>query len=110
MRTIDVDGLKDLLEKNPYIPLIDVLPLDAFRGQHVPGSECIPLTEIDFVERVFRYVDDKEEPLIVYCAGAACSEAAIAARRLEEAGFTAVYEFLGGVEEWRGAGLPMESG
>jgi rhodanese-related sulfurtransferase len=110
MRTVDVEGLRDLLEKNPYIPLIDVLPVDTFKGQHVPGSACIPLADDDFIAKVSEFVADKNGPLIVYCASCSCSEAATAAQRLEEAGYTAVYEFVGGVEEWRDAGLPMESG
>ncbi len=107
---LDINGLQDLLGRSPDLPLINVLPAEYHHDEHVPGSFNVPLDGEHFVERVAEVAPDPLAPVIVYCAGQSCSEAAQAASLLQASGYQAVYQFSGGIAEWREAGLPLESG
>lgn len=50
----------------------------------------------------------KDRLMIVYCGGAKCEQAEHLVDQLEEAGFTNVFVFPGGMDEWRAAGYPID--
>jgi rhodanese-related sulfurtransferase len=58
----------------------------------------------DFVERVEELVGHKDYPVVVYCADEGCSSSERAAEKLDQAGFTSVFDYSGGAQEWREAG------
>lgn len=51
---------------------------------------------------------EKNKTLITYCGGPRCDQADRLAMQLIEMGFTNVFVFTGGMEEWRTAGYPIE--
>jgi rhodanese-related sulfurtransferase len=55
-----------------------------------------------------RLLPDKSAPIVTYCSSTACPYSEIAARALEELGYTNVRKYPGGKEDWRDAGLPLE--
>ena len=108
MRTLKADRLKKMLDEQKDLTLINVLSEEDFRRVHIPGSENIPVDRNDFVQRVERLAGGKDATVIVYCADADCSASPKAAKKLEEAGFKNVFDFEGGVAEWRKAGHEVE--
>jgi rhodanese-related sulfurtransferase len=46
--------------------------------------------------------------VIVYCSNAACQNSEVASRRLAELGYSKVYEYEEGKQDWIDAGLPTE--
>jgi rhodanese-related sulfurtransferase len=50
----------------------------------------------------------KDKALIAYCGGIHCNQALQLLDKLENAGFTNVYVFNGGMEDWRAAGYPID--
>jgi len=62
VRAIDADEVTELLSKGAQ--LVEVLPADEYREEHLPGSVNIPLKELDR-ERVARL--NRDAPVIVYC-------------------------------------------
>jgi len=108
MKTLTVGGLEKLQRGNRGINLINVLDREEFEKAHIPGSINIPGNRNDFVEQVERRVSSRDEPVVVYCASVDCQASPKAAKRLESAGFTDVYDFEGGIRGWRDAGQPVE--
>ncbi len=109
MQTLTRDQLKAMLDRQEDLVLINVLGKESFAQAHIPGSYNVPNAERDFVERVEETVGNKNRKVVVYCASFECNASPSAARRLDQAGFTQVYDYEGGVEDWHEAGYPLES-
>lgn len=108
MKRLRAKELDQLRKTNPTLTVINVLAKEEHERQHIPGSRNVPVKREDFVERVENVVDQKDRPVAVYCASETCQSSPTAARRLEEAGFQQVYDFEGGIAEWRREGFPLE--
>ena len=100
MKSIDFKQLKKLREQGKNIPLINTLSEDHFESTQIPESINIPLESDDFVSRVEQTIGGKDQPVVVYCASHDCPSSEKAAEKLEQAGFTQVFDFEGGAQEW----------
>ena len=97
------DQVQRLLEEGAQ--LVEVLPAATYRKEHLPGAIGIPLKEMDR-QSVARL--DRDRPIVVYCFDLQCDLSARAAWVLESFGFTQVYDYMAGKEDWFAYGLPME--
>jgi rhodanese-related sulfurtransferase len=104
MKTLKARQLEMVLGGPQHARLIDVLPEESFEKEHIEGAVNIPVRHDDFVRRVEDLVDEKDNSVIVYCASKECDASPTAARKLEQAGFSNVYDFEGGIKEWKDAG------
>lgn len=111
MKKIEVKHVKALKNSGQEVALINVLPKDVFQKEHIPGSINIPLTESpdEFVQQVESVVPSKNHQIIVYCASTMCSASTTAAEALDNAGFTQVMDFKGGMDDWKKAGENIET-
>lgn len=107
MQTISRDKVKEET-RNHDAKLIEVLDRDQFEKFHLPGAINVPLND-GFDDRIRRAVPRKDEKVILYCQDDECSASARAARRMEEMGYTNVYDYEGGKVDWKRAGLPIEN-
>ncbi|MCB1278047.1 YceI family protein [Prosthecobacter sp.] len=98
----EVSALKDRAK------LIHVLPEEHFVQQHLPGSVNACVYEMVFVSKVEELVPDRDSLIIVYGAGDPSLDSAVAAEKLERAGYTNVCDFRGGLNEWLKEDLPVE--
>ncbi|MDX1676808.1 rhodanese-like domain-containing protein [Arsukibacterium sp.] len=98
----DIKRLNEIEEAD--FVLINVLPKDAFNKKHIRTSINIPFPENDdFVTDVAEVVgENKNHKIIVYCANKECDASPNAAKTLEKAGFTQVYDYEGGMADWEG--------
>lgn len=87
---------------------INVLPPEDYAEKHIPGSQNVPHNDPKFVDKVAQVARDRDRPVVVYCASTQCQASPDAARALEEAGFTRVYDYEGGMKDWEDAGLPVD--
>jgi rhodanese-related sulfurtransferase len=101
MKTIRASELKELLDKNGNVTLVNTLGTDSFEKTRVPGALNIPLNDNEFAARVEQEAGGKDKPVVVYCASQQCDSSEKAAKKLEEAGFTAVTDFAGGFAAWQ---------
>jgi len=106
MKIVSASDVKRLMVGNGT-KVVNVLPSESFAARHIPGSHNIPLETPDFEGRVERVAGGRSGPVVVYCAGRTCDASRKAAQRLEDAGFTDVLEFEGGMQEWAGAGFEV---
>lgn len=84
--------------------LVNVLRREQYEQEHIPHSINIPADQIDEFERRF----DKPKKIVVYCASPECQASSQAARALKQRGFEHVYDYEGGMSDWRDAGNPVE--
>ena len=82
--------------------LIDVRERDEYEEGALKGAVHIPRGFLEL--QVENRVPDRTQPVVVYCAGGARS--ALAAKALQDMGYTRVSSLAGGFGSWKNAGLP----
>lgn len=104
MKTMTAEQLAARLEGREPVRLIDVLSREHYDTVHLPEAENLPLDELADLapERLGR-----DETVVVYCSNFDCSKSPKAAAVLEELGYQDVYDFEGGIAEWRKGGRPL---
>jgi rhodanese-related sulfurtransferase len=88
------------------VQLLEVLPDDAFRKEHLPGARNIPMA--DLTREVAERDLDPDRPVIVYCYDTECDLSARAAARLEAFGFRSVFDYRGSKTAWLAMDKPAE--
>lgn len=103
IREVSVDEVRRLLDSRASVRLVDVREADEHAGGCLPGSLHIPrgFLELRIEERVGR-----EEDVILYCAGG--TRSALAARTLQQLGYSRVASMAGGFNRWSDAAHPVE--
>jgi rhodanese-related sulfurtransferase len=87
--------------------LVEALPERYFNTEHLPGAININHDQIEALAALM--LPDKNSVVVTYCANAQCNNSAIAANKLERLGYTNVYKYEAGKQDWIEAGLPIES-
>ena len=102
---IETGALHELLRRGDRVEFWNVLTDDYFKGELIPGSRRVPL------DRVGREAAGlpKDAEIVVYCAGPKCPQSRMAAEKLLTLGFDRVLAYEGGIEDWKGAGHPIET-
>ena len=101
---IDCEKLEELVAGERAVRLVNVLSRESFERVHIPGSESIPRREL--AARAPRELA-KGEPIVLYCADEGCGASARAAAILVALDYKEVYDFAGGIAEWRRGGRPL---
>lgn len=106
MRKPQAIGLEDLrkcLEAGTVQEFWNVLTHQYFSSELIPGSRHVPL---DTVGRASTSMP-KSTSIVVYCSNYECPQSHVAAEKLAALGFTEVYVYEGGLQEWEEAGYPL---
>jgi len=101
MKTLTTEQLKDMQDRGDNFTLINTLDAKSFAQTRLPNAINIAQTSTDFVDRVFRASGGKDKKVVVYCAHRECDSSTQAAQKLENAGFTQVFDYEGGAKEWQ---------
>lgn len=109
MKTLTKEKLKQMIEDHEDFVLINVLAEEYFDQEHIPGSVNIPVKQEDFVDKVKARLPDKSKKVVVYCASFECQASTAAAKKLADDGYQDVYDYEGGIKEWKEAGYELES-
>jgi rhodanese-related sulfurtransferase len=108
----DLDKIRAEAHSNGGPVIIDVRePGEVAAGGLIPGAIHIPrgALERDIAKRAFRdeiTPEDRERPVILYCAHGVRSRLAAAA--LKGMGFRHAKSLKGGIKAWKGAGRSVE--
>src|SRR5215510_7247462 len=84
--------------------LIDVREKDEWSEGFIPGARWIPRGFLEL--RIEDQVPERSSEIVLYCAGG--TRSALAARALDELGYTNVKSMAGGFSAWKRAGLAFE--
>ena len=104
MKTVSAEQLRTMMEKQSDLLVINTLNREAFEQGHIPNTRNVPRDDNNFEEQVEKIAGSKDRNIVVYCASDACDSSSKAARDLEKAGFSNVYDFEGGTKGWQKAG------
>ena len=105
--TISRAELRDAIETGS-VTVVEALPASYYEEAHIPGAINIPHTEVRKLAP--EMLPDKDAAIVVYCANEPCPNSGIAAHVLRKLGYANVRDYAEGKQDWREAGLPLESG
>jgi molybdopterin/thiamine biosynthesis adenylyltransferase/rhodanese-related sulfurtransferase len=83
--------------------LIDVREKYEWDEGHIPTASHVPRGYLEL--RIENAVPNKSEPIVLYCAGG--TRSLLAARTLQDMGYTDVHSMRGGFTAWKDIGLPF---
>lgn len=102
---VDADAVLALVEKTPRLVIIDSrIAMDRKQG-YIEGSLSLPDAETSCAA-LARLLGTKNRPVLFYCNGVKCGRSVVAARIARECGYTRIYWYRGGFEDWKQKGLP----
>ena len=105
MKMTNGQQLKQRLDTEPDLVLLEALPENYYRTGHIPGALLFTPHHVDaLADRLIPY---KDSPVVVYCASDACNNSHVAAKRLEKLGYQDVTVYAGGKKDWQELGFDL---
>lgn len=93
------------LDAGEPIVLVEALGPAFYADAHLPGAVNIPPALADALAP--ELLPDRDADVVVYCSGT-CEMALETARRLDALGYSRLWHYAAGKEDWVEAGLPVE--
>jgi rhodanese-related sulfurtransferase len=105
-KTVNAREIISLIEKTSNLVLLDNRQPQDFAAGHIEGAVRLLDTDIN-ADSLAKAIPTKATPVLFYCNGLKCGRAAKAAEAAGKMGYTAVYYYALGMDEWRALGLPL---
>jgi thioredoxin len=105
VKTIPPTAFSEKINTTPNAQILDVRTPEEYAGQHLDNAVNVNWRGSDFADKASKY--DKTKPVFVYCMSGGRSKQA--ATKLQELGFTTIYELQGGIIKWNAEGLAKPS-
>ena len=103
---LDAEGVIEAVNSNPRLVIIDTrIAADRAQG-FIQGSISLPdvTTNCDTLAKA---VPDKTQPSLFYCNGPRCGRSIKVVNIALSCGYSNIYWFRGGFEEWKAKGYPF---
>ena len=104
---VNADQLIELVESNDDLVVVDSRKVSDFEKGHIPDSINLPNTETNS-DSLAQLLPSKASPVLFYCNGAKCGRSVEACQIAVAEGYTKVYWFRGGIQEWEAKGYPVD--
>lgn len=98
--------LQAKIESGGKFYLVETLGETCFRHSHLPVAINLPPGATEQLAPTL--LPDKNAFIVLYCLDLECVASLDMARELEQLGYTNLYEYEGGKQDWVYAGLPTE--
>ncbi|OGT07178.1 MAG: lipid hydroperoxide peroxidase [Gammaproteobacteria bacterium GWF2_41_13] len=108
IKTITRNELLEIINENKEAIIVDVLDRSSYEKEHIPKAISIPLAEL--AVNAEKILPNKQAAIIVYCVGFECLASTQAVNTLVSLGYVNVMDYKGGLQDYREANLPMETG
>src|SRR5262245_3934552 len=103
IREVSVHDVDTAIKNRSDFVLLDVREKEEWDEGHLPEAVFLPRGFLEV--RIEKTVPERQTPIMIYCAGGVRS--ALAAKSLQEMGYTDVVSMAGGYGEWKNNGLPF---
>jgi len=103
---VSAEEMIDLVEQYDELVIIDSRKKSDVAKGFIEGSISLPNTETD-AKSLAKHVASKSTPVLFYCNGSKCGRSVKASKIALAEGYTKVYWFRGGIQEWEAKGLPV---
>lgn len=104
IRELSLSELKRRLDEKVPMVLLDVREKEEYRAGFIPGAISIPRAFLEM--QVEQKLPDKSAHIVAYCAGG--TRSALAAKTLQELGYTNVESANPGFVRWKDLSYPVE--
>jgi molybdopterin/thiamine biosynthesis adenylyltransferase/rhodanese-related sulfurtransferase len=105
IREVSVQEVSNKLNPANGFTLLDVREGDEWEQGHLDRAIFLPRGFLEV--RADKILPEKSQPIVIYCAGG--TRSALAAKTLQDMGYTDVCSMRGGFTEWKNNGLPFVS-
>jgi molybdopterin/thiamine biosynthesis adenylyltransferase/rhodanese-related sulfurtransferase len=103
IKEVSVQEVRDKLNPGNGFTLLDVREGDEWEQGHLEKAIFLPRGFLEV--KADKILTDRNQPIVVYCAGGVRS--AFAAKTLQDLGYTNVASMRGGFTEWKNNGMPF---
>ena len=104
--TVNAKQIFDLVAKTPSIVILDNRKEDDYAAGRIEGAIRLIDTEVN-AESLAKHIKGKATPVLFYCNGVKCGHAAKAAEKAVQLGYTKIYYYALGMDEWNAQRLPL---
>lgn len=104
-KRITAEELIDLVSEMPDLVIIDARKSSDRAKGYIEGSIGLPNTETTPAS-LAKHIATKTTPVCFFCNGVKCGRSVEASKIAVKEGYSKVYWFRGGWDEWSGKGLP----
>lgn len=102
---VGAEGVIELIERIENIIIVDSrIPGDRHKG-YIESSVSLPDTKTN-CKTLSKVIPEKSRPALFYCNGIKCGRSAIAIKIAQKCGYSELYWFRGGFEDWLKNGFP----
>jgi rhodanese-related sulfurtransferase len=104
--TVDAQKVIELIQSVPDLVVIDSRKKKDFDAGHIENSVHLISTDTN-ADSLAKHVKSKSTPVLFYCNGLKCGRAADAAKIAVKSGYSKIYYYAKGLDEWNAQGLPL---
>lgn len=101
---VGVDEVHDALEGGEDVTVVDVREPGEYEAGHIPGAKLVPRGLLEY--KAADELPEKEARIVVHCAVG--GRGSLAAKSLQEMGYSNVVNMDGGMNAWREKGYEAE--
>lgn len=105
-KIVTAEQVVDLIGEMDELVVVDARKVSDHQKGWIEGSHSLPNTDTT-AATLAKLVPSKAGPVLFYCNGIKCGRSYKSAKKAIEFGYTNIYWFRGGMEEWEAKGLPM---
>lgn len=103
---VEIEKVREALDSGEEVTVLDVREPGEWREGHIPGAKHVPRGMLEYLAA--EELPDKNARIFVHCAVG--GRGTLAARTLQEMGYTNVANMQGGTNAWREKGYELEAG
>jgi rhodanese-related sulfurtransferase len=104
--TVDAKQIVDLIGKDQNLVILDNRKVEDFSAGHIEGAVRLIDTDVS-ADSLAKHIKSKDAAVLFYCNGLKCGRAAKAAEKASQLGYTKIYYYAAGMDEWNKQGLPL---
>lgn len=108
VKQISGSNIKKMIGDTAGFVLIDARRVSDYNQEHISGAISLPATDVN-VKTLAEVAPEMDSKLVFYCQNPKCQASTIAAHKAIGAGYTYVYEYSGGIEDWKYSGFKTAS-
>jgi len=105
--SISAEELVKMQADTKNLVVIDARGGKYFDGTVIKGAINLPVTDVT-EESLSKIIATKDTPAVFYCTNTACPASSLAAYKAKDEGYSKLYKYEGGIEEWISKKLPTE--
>jgi len=105
-KDINAADLVKLKKENNDLVIIDSRYGDSFTDVMIKGATHLDAAGTN-MENLTKLAPSKNQPLVFYCVNEQCPASIKASIKASKLGYKNVYEYRGGIEDWKERNLPV---